>query len=126
MKSFTIFILLVSVLFLANCQQWVLVDRSEIDNNPLIKDLLHFGLDLLIEEGQNEDLIPDRDLVLSEIESVEVSSGCDLSYKFEVIMSNERGATLTAIYIVNYFPETGEKVLNEEYQGYEYEAPYSE
>ena len=124
MKSFTIFIVLVSLFFLGNCQKWTPVDRSEVENNPLIKDLLNFGINLLIEGGQEDKLIPDNDLVLSEIESVEVSSGCDLSYKFEVVMENEKGATLTALYIVNYLPETGEKTLDNENQGFEYYAPY--
>jgi len=126
MKLAVLSVFLATLILFAKSQKWIPVDASEIENNHLIKELLTFGVDLLIEEGHKDGMIPDNDLVLQEIDSVETSSAGELRYRYHVVMGNKRGATLTAVYIVDYDPETGEKSLDNEYRGYDYEASYSE
>ncbi len=123
MKSFIFLAVFLVALASAN-EVWNPVDTAQVTNDALIGELFNFGLDLTLQEGNNEGLIPDTDLALTGVDSVETQVDEGTYYRFTVSLANERGATLQLTYVVEYFPATGVKDLSNKERTISYEAPY--
>jgi len=119
MKSF-IFLAVFLVALASATDAWNPVDVSQVSNDALLQEFFNYGLDLVLQEGNNEGLIPDTDLTLKNIDSVETQVDEDGTYyRFVASLGNERGAVLQVTFIV-----TNDKALSNRERSISYEAPY--
>jgi len=100
------------------------LDVSQANTNPIIKSCLEFGIEHLLEEGLKEGLIPDSDLTLSRVNSIESQVSRGVNYRFTVELKNERGAEVTSTFTVHYALASGEITWTDNYD-YQYMAPYT-